>query len=138
MTDTPNPIDIQVGARVKLRRQLLGLSQTDLADSLGLTFQQVQKYEKGTNRVSASKLYQLSQTLDVPVAFFFDGLGGEAAETAEVPALTADAVRLVAAFETIHDQAIRAQVVQITRAISAAQPAAVDERLVSAARQAAE
>jgi transcriptional regulator with XRE-family HTH domain len=74
MNDGPHPIDVHVGSRVRLRRTLLGLSQTALGDALGLTFRQVQKYERGKNRISASKLWKLSQILDVPVSFFFDGL----------------------------------------------------------------
>ncbi len=72
--NTPHPVDIHVGARIRLRRTLLGMSQEKLGDAVGLTFQQIQKYEKGTNRVSASRLYQFGQTLNVPVSFFFDGL----------------------------------------------------------------
>ncbi len=68
----PSPVDLHVGARIKLRRSLLGLSQERLGDSLGLTFQQVQKYERGANRVSASRLYDIARILDVPVSFFFD------------------------------------------------------------------
>jgi transcriptional regulator with XRE-family HTH domain len=70
----PNPVDLHVGGRVRMRRKLLGVSQEQLADALGLTFQQVQKYERGANRVSASKLYEIAKTLQVPVSFFFDGL----------------------------------------------------------------
>jgi transcriptional regulator with XRE-family HTH domain len=70
-----NPVDIHVGACIRLRRKLLGVSQDDLAAALGLTFQQVQKYERGINRVSASKLYAIAGELNVPVSFFFDGLG---------------------------------------------------------------
>ncbi|CAP55344.1 helix-turn-helix domain-containing protein [Gluconacetobacter diazotrophicus] len=70
----PSPVDVHVGGRIRLRRTLMGLSQERLGDALGLTFQQVQKYERGTNRVSASRLYELSEVLDVPVSFFFDGL----------------------------------------------------------------
>src|SRR3982074_2500536 len=69
----PNPIDKHVGSRVRMRRMMLSMSQTDLGDALGLTFQQVQKYEKGTNRVGASRLQHISQILQVPVAFFFEG-----------------------------------------------------------------
>jgi transcriptional regulator with XRE-family HTH domain len=69
----PNPIDRHVGSRVRMRRVMLGMSQEKLGDSLGLTFQQVQKYEKGTNRIGASRLQQISRTLDVPPAFFFEG-----------------------------------------------------------------
>ena len=75
----PNPIDIHVGARVRLRRNLLGISQTDLGKALGVAFQQVQKYEKGTNRISASRLFNLSRVLDVPISFFFEDLSPAAA-----------------------------------------------------------
>jgi transcriptional regulator with XRE-family HTH domain len=68
----PHPIDQHVGARVRLRRTLLGMSQERLGAALGVTFQQVQKYERGTNRISSSRLWQLSKVLDVPVSFFFD------------------------------------------------------------------
>ncbi|MBN8551558.1 MAG: helix-turn-helix transcriptional regulator [Caulobacterales bacterium] len=70
----PNPIDIHVGSRVRMRRKLMGVSQEKLAEALGLTFQQVQKYERGVNRVSASKLFETSKFLDVDVSYFFDGL----------------------------------------------------------------
>src|SRR5438132_9700768 len=69
----PNPIDKHVGSRVRMRRMMLGMSQEKLGDALGITFQQVQKYEKGTNRISASRLQHISQILQVPVAFFFEG-----------------------------------------------------------------
>jgi transcriptional regulator with XRE-family HTH domain len=72
----PDPIDIHVGQRLKARRVMLGLSQEKLAESLGLTFQQIQKYERGANRISASRLYHLSRVLDAPVSFFFDDLAG--------------------------------------------------------------
>jgi transcriptional regulator with XRE-family HTH domain len=68
----PHPIDVLVGSRLRLRRTKLGISQARLAEALGLTFQQVQKYERGTNRISASRLYRLSKVLDVPIAFFFE------------------------------------------------------------------
>ncbi|MCG8548256.1 MAG: helix-turn-helix transcriptional regulator [Alphaproteobacteria bacterium] len=70
----PNPIDIHVGRRVRIRRVLCGLSQTALAEQLGLTFQQLQKYESGANRISASRLWQIAQILDVPIAWFFMGI----------------------------------------------------------------
>jgi transcriptional regulator with XRE-family HTH domain len=68
----PNPVDVHVGTRVRLRRTLLGLSQEKLGEAIGLTFQQVQKYERGANRVGSSRLYDLSRVLDVPIAYFFD------------------------------------------------------------------
>src|SRR5215217_3228063 len=70
--ETPNPIEIRVGARLRLRRNMLGLSQQKLGEAIGLTFQQVQKYERGTSRIGASRLYELSRVLNVPVSFFFD------------------------------------------------------------------
>ena len=70
----PNPVDIHVGARLRLRRTLLGMSQDKLGQALGLTFQQIQKYERGANRIGSSRLYQLSQILDVPVSYFFDDM----------------------------------------------------------------
>ena len=72
--DKPNPIDIHVGSRVRLRRNMLGLSQEKLGEAIGLTFQQVQKYERGANRIGASRLHDLSRVLDVPVSFFFDDM----------------------------------------------------------------
>ncbi len=71
-TDRPNPIDVHVGTRVRLRRNMLGLSQEKLGEAIGLTFQQVQKYERGANRIGASRLLELSRVLDVPVSFFYD------------------------------------------------------------------
>jgi len=83
---TPNPVDIHVGSRVRLRRTLLGLSQDKLGQALGLTFQQVQKYERGANRVGASRLFELSRILDVPVSFFFDDMPDAIATAFETPA----------------------------------------------------
>jgi transcriptional regulator with XRE-family HTH domain len=80
--DGPSPVDLHVGARIKLRRCLLGYSQEKLGDALGLTFQQVQKYERGANRVSASRLYDLGRVLDVPVSFFFDDYGSGGSKVA--------------------------------------------------------
>src|SRR5258706_7479960 len=72
--DTPNPIDVRVGSRVRLRRTMLGLTKESLGETIGLTFQQVQKYERGANRIGASRLFALSQALDVPVSFFYDDI----------------------------------------------------------------
>ncbi len=72
--DGPDPVDVHVGARVRERRVMLGLSQTTLATKIGLTFQQVQKYERGANRVSASMMWRMADVLDVPISYFFDGL----------------------------------------------------------------
>ena len=71
--NSANPVDLHVGSKVRVRRKFLGLSQTDLAAAIGLTFQQVQKYERGSNRISASKLFEISKYLKTPVVYFFDG-----------------------------------------------------------------
>ena len=101
MTDTPeartpNIVDLHVGGRVRMRRKMLGMSQEALADALGLTFQQVQKYERGANRVSASKLYEIAKTFQVPVSFFFDGLPDTT--TDEVDEVSVSAARVVTEF----------------------------------------
>jgi transcriptional regulator with XRE-family HTH domain len=77
----PSPIDIHVGSRIRLRRTLLGMSQERLGDALGLTFQQVQKYERGVNRVGASRLFDISRVLDVPISYFFDDMPEGMSET---------------------------------------------------------
>ena len=77
----PRPVDVHVGSRVRLRRTMLGMSQEKLGAAIELTFQQVQKYERGTNRIGASRLFQLGKVLDVPVSFFFDDMPPEVAET---------------------------------------------------------
>src|SRR3954466_1562737 len=79
-TKAPTPTDRHVGSRVRMRRMMLSMSQEKLGDSLGLTFQQVQKYEKGTNRIGASRLQQISLILQVPVSFFFEGAPGPSAD----------------------------------------------------------
>lgn len=84
MTAAKNPIDVHVGRRVRMRRMLIGMSQTELATKLGITFQQIQKYEKGMNRIGASRLFQISQILGVPPSSFFSGLEGEPAHEGEV------------------------------------------------------
>lgn len=77
----PSPIDVHVGSRIRLRRTLLGMSQEHLGDALGITFQQVQKYERGVNRVGASRLFDMSRILDVPIAYFFEDLSSDLSET---------------------------------------------------------
>jgi transcriptional regulator with XRE-family HTH domain len=81
----PSPIDVHVGSRIRLRRTLLGMSQERLGEALGLTFQQVQKYERGVNRVGASRLFDLSRVLDVPISFFFDDLPDSLANSLDPP-----------------------------------------------------
>jgi transcriptional regulator with XRE-family HTH domain len=82
----PSPIDVHVGSRIRLRRTLLGMSQERLGEALGLTFQQVQKYERGVNRVGASRLFDLSRVLDVPISFFFDDMPDALTTSFGVPA----------------------------------------------------
>ncbi len=81
----PNPVDVHVGTRVRLRRTLLGMTQTGLGQAIGLTFQQVQKYERGVNRIGSSRLYDLARVLDVPVNFFFDDMPKEIASKSNAP-----------------------------------------------------
>src|ERR1700680_2298696 len=90
---TPNPTDKYVGARIRMRRLMLGMSQTALAQGLGLTFQQIQKYEKGVNRIGASRLQQIAHILRVPVEFFFEGAPGVAGGKTERPPHTAPTPR---------------------------------------------
>src|SRR5512138_3267596 len=76
----PNPIDIHVGSRIRLRRTLLGMSQQKLGEAIGLTFQQVQKYERGANRVGSSRMFELARVLDVPISYFFEEMGSDTAQ----------------------------------------------------------
>ena len=107
----PDPIDVHVGGRVRLRRRLLGMSQTNLGNALGLTFQQVQKYERGANRISASRLYQLGRILDVPVSYFFDDMPGLRGGVQEQPAPdlmdNRETMELVRVFFRIRDPKVR-------------------------------
>lgn len=91
-----NPIDVHVGRRVRMRRMLIGMSQTELANQLELTFQQVQKYEKGMNRIGASRLFAIAQVLGVKPSFFFEGLEGEDPADGQTPATEEDLVSLEA------------------------------------------
>jgi transcriptional regulator with XRE-family HTH domain len=130
MAKIPNPTDKYVGSRVRMRRMMLGMSQEKLADALGLTFQQIQKYEKGTNRISASRLQAISQILDAPVHFFFDGAPhtgkgvqghGDSPSPAYVTDFltTSDGLALVKAFVKIKDASLRRSIVRMVEAITA-------------------
>ncbi len=127
----PNPIDKHVGSRVRMRRMMLGMSQEKLGDALALTFQQVQKYEKGTNRIGASRLQQISQILQVPVAFFFEGaphlnegMVVDQMETAPSPSYvsdflaTSDGLSLTKAFMRIPDAKLRRRIVDLVQQIA--------------------
>ncbi len=130
----PNPMDIHVGSRVRLRRMVIGMSQEKLGEQMGLTFQQIQKYEKGTNRIGASRLFQLSQILDVPVQFFFEdapfavsgrganphaGFAESKTESYLLDFLNSrDGLELNRAFVKITDPKVRKRVVELVRALS--------------------
>jgi transcriptional regulator with XRE-family HTH domain len=118
----PNPIDIHVGKRLRMRRLMLDMSQEALADALGLTFQQVQKYEKGANRVGASRLQRLSEVLQVPVGFFFEGLASKATGKGEGTAAlsyvsdfvaSSDGLALIRSFSKISDAKLRRSIVEL-------------------------
>lgn len=127
----PNPIDIHVGSRIRLRRTMLGMSQEKLGDSLGITFQQIQKYEKGTNRVGASRLQNISSILNVPVSFFFEDAPGdpstgqpgmsEASSSNYVVDFlsSSEGLQLNRAFVKIEDPKVRRKIVDLVKALAA-------------------
>lgn len=121
--DGPHPVDRHVGVRIRMRRKELGVSQERLAEALGITFQQVQKYERGANRVSASKLWEIATTLKTPVAYFYDGLSCHESAIAQRDAtqefmMSSDGIELVAAFPRISEPAIRRKIVELVRAVA--------------------
>ncbi len=129
----PTPIDIHVGARVRLRRHLLGMNQTKLAGAIGVIYQQIQKYEKGTDRISASRLFNLGRALDVPVSFFFEDLSPAAAGggkrrargLSEAPAAVLEpillskreTVELIRAYYRVKDPRLRKRVLNLLQAL---------------------
>jgi len=121
-----NAVDIHVGARIRMRRAMLGVSQEKLGEKLGITFQQVQKYEKGTNRVGASRLQAIADALKVPPAFFFEELpspGAAAGETAEVSDIqqflaSGEGVQLVRSFSAIKDAGTRQKFLDLIKAVA--------------------
>lgn len=127
----PNPIDVHVGSRIRLRRNMLGLSQEKLGESLGITFQQIQKYEKGTNRVGASRLQAISSILTVPVAFFFEDAPGSTptsqagfAEDNEATYVvdflnSNEGVQLTRAFTKIADPKVRRKIIDLVKSLAA-------------------
>jgi transcriptional regulator with XRE-family HTH domain len=121
--DGPHPVDCHVGLRVRLRRKEMGVSQERLAEALGITFQQVQKYERGANRVSASKLWEIAGALKTPVSYFYDGLCdqdslGAGRDVAQEFMLTAEGLELMAAFPRIVEPAIRRKIVELIRVVA--------------------
>ena len=137
---TPNPIDVFVGSRVRLRRLMVGMSQEALADRLGVTFQQVQKYEKGTNRISASRLQAISDVFRVPPSFFFqddDSTGPNATtgqDTGDVSTFVSskEGLDLNRAFLKIEDASVRKSIIQLATALSRASASEAAERAENA------
>jgi transcriptional regulator with XRE-family HTH domain len=122
----PNPIDTHVGSRVRMRRLILGMSQEKLGDAIELTFQQVQKYEKGTNRMGSSRLVQIANVLKVPVTFFFEGTPGQSKLDGKAPSpayvsnflATSDGLALTKAFMRIKDAKLRRSIVRTVEVIA--------------------
>jgi len=133
----PTSIDRHVGSRVRLRRQLLNMSQEKLGEELGVTFQQVQKYERGANRIGAGRLWMLSRVLDVPVGFFFEGVterlgAGGFSEGDQTPIVddfiqSADGVALAQAFARIRDAKVRRRILELVRTLAAEEAEAATE-----------
>ncbi|MET3589775.1 transcriptional regulator with XRE-family HTH domain [Bartonella silvatica] len=122
----PDPIDIYVGTRIRLRRNILGLTQEKLGEKLGITFQQVQKYEKGTNRIGASRLQAIAEIMDVPVSYFFDKnlntqLGDGFAESDNDFmdfCSSSEGIQLMRAFTNISDAKVRRKIIDLAKALS--------------------
>jgi transcriptional regulator with XRE-family HTH domain len=124
---SPNPVDLHVGARIRMRRRMQGVSQEKLADALGLTFQQVQKYERGANRVSASKLYEIAAALKTPVSYFFEGLADPSSDEDEPRAAveqsvhafltTSEGLELAGLFPRLQRGRLRRRLLDLVRAI---------------------
>ena len=120
-----NPIDVQVGNRVRIRRMLIGMSQERLGDLLGLTFQQVQKYEKGVNRIGAGRLFEMSRILNVPVDFFYEGVSAAPLGTGEgngAPVMefvsSGEGLQLSLAFMKIKDAKVRKRVLDLVKSLA--------------------
>ncbi len=135
-TGIPNPVDVHVGARLRQRRTLLGMNQTKLGSAIGLTFQQVQKYERGSNRISASRLFALTRVFDVPIEFFFDDMptavaatspalgGGKAKKPPSYepdPMARRETLELVRAYYKIKDTDVRKRLSAMVKALGAAE-----------------
>ncbi len=130
---SPNPIDSHVGSRVRMRRMMVGMSQEKLGEALGLTFQQVQKYEKGTNRIGASRLHQIAAVLGVQIEFFYEGaphaegqIAGGFAEAPNPPYMTdflstSDGLQLMRCFVRVRDPRVRRRIVELVEAFADAE-----------------
>jgi transcriptional regulator with XRE-family HTH domain len=134
----PNPIDMHVGARLRLRRTLLGLSQEKLGEAIGLTFQQVQKYERGANRIGASRLFDIARVLDVPIGYFFEEMSDDTAKKSpsqligrddelepepyeKDPMARRETLELVRAYYKISDPQLRRRLFDMTKALARAE-----------------
>ena len=131
MANDPNPIDVHVGKRVRARRTLMGLSQSKLGKAIDTTFQQVQKYERGMNRISSSRLYQIAQVLDLPIPYFFDDLPAEISgrrtpglsDVAPAPfegdpMASQETLKLVRAYYRIQNPLLRQRLRELVKALS--------------------
>jgi transcriptional regulator with XRE-family HTH domain len=139
MAQVPNPVDIHVGKRLRQRRTLLGMSQEKLGELLGLTFQQVQKYERGTNRIGSSRLFRLSCILEVPVSYFFEGLQ-EDGTVSGVPTVSVaistepnhmerrETLELVRAYYRIDDQNVRRRIFDLVKSLGGVRRDAASEK----------
>jgi len=121
--DGPHPVDRHVGLRIRMRRKEMSVSQERLAEALGITFQQVQKYERGANRVSASKLWEIAMALKTPVAYFYDGLNDRDStashgDAAQEFMLSTDGIELMACFPRIAEPSIRRKIVELVRVVA--------------------
>jgi transcriptional regulator with XRE-family HTH domain len=125
-TKSPNPVDKHVGSRVRMRRMMISMSQSKLGDALGITFQQVQKYEKGTNRIGASRLQHIAHILQVPVEFLFEGAPGQPNTKGAAPSpsyvsefiATSDGLTLAKVFTQIKDSKLRRCIVRLVQEIA--------------------
>jgi len=126
----PQPVDRHVGSRVRMRRMMVGMSQEKLGEACGITFQQIQKYEKGTNRMGASRLHHIARVLDVPIEFFYEGASSD--QDANRPTMidgqsrsmtdflaTSEGLELVRAFTAIKDSKVRRRIVDVAKAVAA-------------------
>ena len=133
-TGTPHPVDVHVGRQLRLRRTLLGMSQEKLGEAIGLTFQQVQKYERGANRIGSSRLYDLTRVLDVPVEYFFGDMPAEVAASSPAqggsmagepasydldPVAKRETLELVRAYYKISDSQVRNRLFEVVKALGA-------------------
>ena len=125
----PQPVDRHVGARVRMRRMMVGMSQEKLGEACGITFQQIQKYEKGTNRMGASRLHHIARVLDVPIEFFYEGASSDQGSNGPIMIdgqsrsmtdflATSEGLELVRAFTAIKDSKVRRRIVDVAKAVA--------------------